>query len=295
MISSKRYERNVLYAPESNYSKFVPALFALTVSADEIGHSVSIAYNPRTVAWAIEQTELGRIVVPPSLPDGLALFYTTIDWDGRLDQEAASRLMRIVHDRFGIDATLSTCTQVHGKRIIQAPREARWRECDSCDALWSPAPGMALGIKVADCLPVTIADVDHGVIANIHSGWRGAVQRITIETLDALGKETPFETATVQAWLGPSIRACCFEVGEEVVSDLRAAYDDIEAFVGRRMAKPHIDLAALTTALLIERGFAPHAIHDSGLCTRCEGSIFHSYRRDARRGRSGRNLAVVAH
>lgn len=255
------------------------------------GSRGSIAYNPRTVAWAIQQTEFGRIVVPPLLPDGLALFYTTIDWDGRLDQEAAARLMRIVHDRFGVDATFSTCTQVHGKRIVQAQREARWRECDSCDALWSSAPGTALGIKVADCLPVTIADVDHGVIANIHSGWRGAVQRITVETLDTLGKETPFEAATAQAWLGPSIRACCFEVGEEVVSDLRAAY--AEAFVDRSMAKPHIDLAALTTALLIKRGFAPDMIHDSGLCTRCEGSIFHSYRRAAKRG--GRNLAIVAH
>jgi copper oxidase (laccase) domain-containing protein len=44
---------------------------------------------------------------------------------------------------------------------------------------------------------------------------------------------------------------------------------------------------------LTERGIAPQNIHDSGLCTRCDGSIFHSYRRDA--GRGGRNLAVAAH
>jgi YfiH family protein len=251
-----------------------------------------LAYNPRTVAWANEQTGFGRIVVPPSLPDGLALFYTTTDSEGRLDQDAAARLMDIVRDRFGVGATLTTCTQVHGKRAVRAVNDERWRECDSCDALWSSTPGTALGIKVADCLPVTIADMDHGVIANIHSGWRGAVQRITAETLDILSRETPFEPAAAQAWLGPSIRVCCFEVGEEVVDDLWASYGDTEAFVDRSMAKPHIDLAALTTALLIERGFAPDAIHDSGLCTRCEGSIFHSYRRDAKRG--GRNLAIVA-
>jgi len=245
------------------------------------------------VAWANEQTELGRIVVPASLPDGLALFYTTIDWDGRLDQEAAALLLRIVRDRFGVDAALSTCTQVHGKHVVRVSSDGRWRECDSCDALWSSSPGSALGIKVADCLPVTIADPDHGVIANIHSGWRGAAQRITAETLDVIGKETPFDAATAQAWLGPSIRVCCFEVGEEVVDDLRASYDDADTFVDRSKAKPHVDLAALTKSLLIKRGFAPHAIHDSGLCTRCEGSIFHSYRKRDRE-RSGRNLAVVA-
>jgi YfiH family protein len=244
------------------------------------------------VTWPIEQSDIGRIVIPPSLPDGLALLYTTIDFDGRLDQEAAARLMRIVHERLGVVATLSTCVQVHGKRVERAWRGAGWRECDSCDALWSWSPGTALGIKIADCLPVTIADMDHGVIANIHSGWRGAVQRITGVTVDILGTETPFEASRAQAWLGPSIRVCCFEVGEEVVDQFRASYADAEAFVDRGKARPHIDLAALTTALLREQGFSVDRIHDSGLCTRCDGSIFHSYRRNATRG--GRNLAVVA-
>ncbi|MGH9422150.1 MAG: polyphenol oxidase family protein [Thermoanaerobaculia bacterium] len=252
--------------------------------------ATGIAYNPRFVRWAIEETGIGRIVVPPLLPEGLALFYTTIDFEGGLDDVAVARLMRIVRDRFGVDAALSTCTQVHGKSVVRASREARWRECDSCDALWSSESGTALGIKVADCLPVTIADMEHGVIANIHSGWRGAVQKITAEALDVLGVATPFDPASAQAWLGPSIRICCFEVGEEVVEQFRASYAEAELFVDRGGAKPHIDLPGLTTALLAERGMLPDNVHDSGLCTRCDGSIFHSYRRK----RGGRNLAIVA-
>jgi YfiH family protein len=242
------------------------------------------------VHWAIEETGIGRIVVPPSLPDGFALFYTTIDFDGGLDDDAAARLMGIVRNRFGVEAMLSTCTQVHGKSVVRASRDNRWRECDSCDALWSSDSGTALGIKVADCLPITIADMDHGVIANIHSGWRGAAQKIAAEALDVLGVETLFDAPAAQAWLGPSIRRCCFEVGEEVVQQFRASYAEAERFVDRGRAKPHIDLPGLTTALLMERGVSPDNIHDSGLCTRCEGSIFHSYRRQ----RGGRNLAIVA-
>ncbi len=238
------------------------------------------------MTWSIEESALGRIVVPPSLPAGFALFYTTIDFDGRLDQEVAVRLMRIVRDRFGIDATLSTCVQVHGRSVVRATGDAGWRECDSCDALFSSDSGTALGIKVADCLPITVADMDRGVIANIHSGWRGAVQKIAAEAIGILGTVS----AGVQAWLGPSIRVCCFEVGEEVVDEFRASYSNAEAFVDRSNAKPHIDLPALTTALLVERGFAPNHIHDSRLCTRCDGSIFHSYRRE----RGGRNLAIAA-
>jgi YfiH family protein len=244
------------------------------------------------VTWIVEQTGIGRIVVPPSLPEGLALFYTTVDFEGRLSDDVAATLMRIVHQRFGIKATLVSCTQIHSRNVVHAPEDKRWRECDSCDALWSANDGTALAIKVADCLPVSIADMQHGVIANIHSGWRGAVQRIVGETLDVIERETPFDAAAAQAWLGPSIRACCFEVGEEVADDFRASYANAEEFIDRSRAKPHIDVAGLTAALLVERGFAPGNVHDSDLCTRCDDSIFHSYRRDAKRG--GRNLAVLA-
>ncbi|HEX3578617.1 MAG TPA: polyphenol oxidase family protein [Thermoanaerobaculia bacterium] len=236
--------------------------------------------------WGIEETEIGLIVVPPSLPDGFALFYTTADFDGRLREGAAARLMRIVRERFGIDAALATCTQVHGRNVVRAQTGG---ECDSCDGLWSSDRGAALGIKVADCLPVTIADMPRSVIANVHSGWRGAVQKIAAEAIDVIGGVSP----AAQAWLGPSIRVCCFEVGEEVVDQFRDAYAEADLFVDRGGAKPHIDLPRLTAALLIERGMQAQNIHDSGLCTRCDGSIFHSYRRDAKRG--GRNLAVAAH
>jgi YfiH family protein len=242
--------------------------------------------------WTIEQTGIGRIVVAPSLPEGLALFYTTIDFEGRLNDEVAAQLMRLVRDRFGVEATLVSCSQVHGRNVVNVSADKRWRECDSCDALWSATVGTALAIKVADCLPVSIADMRHGVIANIHSGWRGAVQRITAETLDVLERETGFDAAAAHVWFGPSIRACCFEVGEEVVDDFRGSYGNAEDFIKRSWTKPHIDVAGLTAALLIERGFVPANIHDSGLCTRCDGSIFHSYRRDPKRG--GRNLAVLA-
>ena len=64
-----------------------------------------------------------------------------------------------------------------------------------------------------------------------------------------------------------------------------------EHFVDRSYAKPHVDLAAFTIGVLHARGFDPSRIFDSRLCTRCDGSIFHSFRRD---GSGGRNLAFVA-
>src|SRR5687767_10352639 len=118
--------------------------------------------------WTIEQTSFGRIAVAPDAP----VFCTTRDYDGRLRDV----ITEIVRERFGIDTTLSTCAQVHGVSVVRAPREETAGECD---ALWSDRRGVSIGIKIADCLPVTMIDPVHSVMANVHSGWRGAAQRIT--------------------------------------------------------------------------------------------------------------------
>jgi len=218
-----------------------------------------------TVESSVEHTSIGRIVVPPGVPDGFRLFYTTIDYDGGIVPEL-------------IDAPIAECRQVHGAAVRCA---ARASDAPQCDALWTAEKHLALAIKVADCLPVSLIDAAHGVIANIHSGWRGTVQGIAGATLDA----APLDPAATTAWLGPTIRVCCFEVGEEV------ALQFDERFVDRsRGAKPHVDIALAVADLLHRRGVAN--VIDTGLCTRCQGSMFHSYRRDKR---SGRNLAIVAH
>jgi YfiH family protein len=239
---------------------------------------------------------LGRVVIPEPLPDGFALFYTTADFDGRTDDP---ELLAVLRDRFGIEASLSTCNQIHSAHIHRAPATGE------CDALFTDQRGMALGIKVADCLPVSLCDPVHRVIANIHSGWRGAAQQITAATLDTLARETAFDPSSSYAYLGPSIRVCCFEVGEEVAAQFDERWTD-----RARGPKPHIDLVAMTEAVLRARGVAN--VIDTGLCTRCDEPVagllghsvteqpsnletqkplFHSYRREKR---TGRNLAIAA-
>jgi len=237
------------------------------------------------LSFATEDSPFGRIIVAPKVPEGFAVFHTTRDFLGRLNDAIAQQLTDFIRERFGIETSLNTCVQVHGVGVSAAKKLQGWSECDSCDALWSNERGTTLGIKVADCLPIAMVDPGNNIIANVHSGWRGAVQNIAGETLDVIARASAFDAREALAWLGPSIRACCFEVGEEVAG----RFDD--RFVDRSHNKPHVDLAAYTTGILIARGFAPNHIFDSQLCTRCDDSIFHSYRRD---GSGGRNLAFVA-
>ncbi|HVR41802.1 MAG TPA: polyphenol oxidase family protein [Thermoanaerobaculia bacterium] len=242
--------------------------------------------------WLVESSRVGRIVIPPFLPPGIAQLCTTDDVSGRLTHEIERELAALIRERFGIEATLTTCNQIHSATVTRATHADAWRECDACDALWSSETQTALGIKVADCLPVAMVDPAHGIIANVHSGWRGTAQRITANAIDASG----VDPASSFAYLGPSIRACCFEVGEEVVEQLGNTHVD------RTRAKPHVDLIAITIDLLRARGFASERIFDSQLCTKCGTGFslsgraearptFHSYRRGSS---GGRNLSIVA-
>lgn len=229
--------------------------------------------------WSIQSAgALGRIAVPRFVPPGFRVFCTTRDFEGFLTHDRA----KLLSDVIGENVSLATCNQVHGATVNRVTRDESWRECDSCDALWSDVKNVALAIKIADCLPVSLIDPVRNVIANVHSGWRGAVQRITAAAIEASQVNGPDSFA----YLGPSIRVCCFEVGEEVASQFDGRYID------RTHAKPHVDLVAFTSDILRERGFAGERISDSGLCTRCDGSVFHSYRRDGKGG--GRNLQLVA-
>jgi len=244
--------------------------------------------------WTIDQSAIGRIAVPASLPVGLALFTTTIDFPGRRNEHRPELPLGVVRERFGIAAELATAMQVHGADLarIERPQARRWREDTSCDALATNERGIALGVKIADCLPVTLFDGAAGVVAGIHSGWRGAAARIVPRAIDRLTRDDSFDVASAAAWLGPSIRGCCFEVGEEVIEALEAAYGSIDGYVDRtRGAKPHVDLPGLTRRVLVETGIDEASIDDSGLCTRCDGSIFHSFRRDG--AAAGRNLSIA--
>lgn len=239
----------------------------------------------------IETTDIGRVIVPTTLPVGYFVFWTTRDFDGRLDPAVADRLTDVIRSRFGIEVALATCTQVHGAQIVQAESARQpWVEYPNCDALWSEVAGLALGIKVADCLPVTLIDPVHGATANIHSGWRGSAAGIVDRTVDALLTRQALRPEVSSAWLGPSIRRCCFEVGEEVVRAF-AYRGEIEPHVDRqRGRRPYLDLVSWTRTRLLDRGWRPEAVFDSELCTRCEPS-FHSWRREGRA--AGRNLALA--
>jgi YfiH family protein len=168
--------------------------------------------------------------------------------------------------------------QIHGAVAVEsADVIARCTPTDA-DAIVSRVGGSPVGIRVADCVPVLLADEASGDVAAIHAGWRGVVACVVGSAVRLLGP-----TGRMVAAVGPSIGPCCFEVGAEVAAQT--------GFVVRHAGdKAFVDLRAAVRAQLRSLGLADERIEDVGGCTKHE-SRFHSFRRDA--ADSGRMLVCV--
>ena len=84
------------------------------------------------------------------------------------------------------------------------------------DGLMTDVPGVMLGVGVADCVPVLLADVKRRAVAAFHAGWRGTLARIVERGIGTMGLRYGSRPEDLRAVVGPSIGACCYSVGEEV-------------------------------------------------------------------------------
>jgi YfiH family protein len=82
------------------------------------------------------------------------------------------------------------------------------------DALMTDQPGVLLSVRCADCLPVLLVDPRCRAVAAVHAGWRGALQRVVEKTVGVMRSVFGSDPRRILAALGPSIRACCYSVGE---------------------------------------------------------------------------------
>jgi YfiH family protein len=183
-------------------------------------------------------------------------------------------------------------SQVHGSavRAVAAGEPVSALRTDAADALIVPAGGLAIGVRVADCLPLLLADPESGAVAAVHAGWRGTVAGVVeaaVAALCALGGAT---SQRLLAATFPHIRGCCFEVGPDVADRLLAASPD-SGVVDRTRDRPHVELQRVVSAKLEQLGVPVTNLTDLPGCTRCEPDRFFSYRRDG--ARSGRHIAAI--
>ncbi len=177
--------------------------------------------------------------------------------------------------------------QVHGGGAIDAASAGP----DACaDALVGRASSdpVAVGVRVADCVPVLVADEATGDVAAIHAGWRGIVAGVVRAGIERLGDRRH----SLLAAIGPCIGPCCFEVGRDVAETIARASHGASVVTAERGDKAYVDLRAAVRAQLVAAGVTDARIEDVPGCTKHETGRFHSFRRDG--ANSGRMLAAIA-
>jgi polyphenol oxidase len=176
--------------------------------------------------------------------------------------------------------SLAIVKQVHGNRVLYADCPGLIGEADG---LITDVRNLTLGILVADCAVVLIADVRKKIVCALHAGWRGAASNIVGEGLQAM-KDLGAEDFI--AWISPCISPEHFEVGHDVAAQFPSAYVTKSFF-----PKQHIDLQGLLMHQLVVGGVTQKKIESDGRCTFSDTRFF-SYRRQG--VSAGRMLGLIA-
>jgi len=202
----------------------------------------------------------------------------------------------LLRQRLGV-TKIVTVAQVHGTDVLEVTQDlaAAWHDGSElgvhgplavplveADAMVTRLAGVALCIRVADCLPVLFTDPSAGVIAAAHAGRVGLLAGVLPATVDAMRRQGAKD---IQAWIGPGICGRCYEVPQAMADDAWAQLSATKAQTS--WGTPSIDLPAGAVAQLSDAGVT---VTQLGHCT-FEHPNLYSHRRD--HGATGRQAGLI--
>jgi hypothetical protein len=174
--------------------------------------------------------------------------------------------------------------QVHGTGVVVLSQSERGGDdpypCGVAegDAVISNVPGVNLAVQTADCQAILLHDPVHGVVGNIHSGWRGSIQNIIGHTVARLTAEFGTRASDLLAGIGPSLGPCCAEF-------IHYRREIPESLWRYRVGESHFDFLAMSREQLQLAGVPAENMAVSNFCTRCRTDLFFSYRAEKTTGR----------
>ncbi|MBF0281735.1 MAG: peptidoglycan editing factor PgeF [Zetaproteobacteria bacterium] len=155
------------------------------------------------------------------------------------------------------------------------------------DILLSQHEDTPLAIRTADCLPIMLADVQRGIIAAVHAGWKGTANQIVKVAVDEM-LANGCTAENIIASFGPCIEACCFEVNLPIANQLYKTCD-----LPLPLIQPlRADLKEINQHQLLDIGVLNEHIEIISGCTHCQPELYFSHRRD--QFDAGRHLSIVA-
>ena len=157
------------------------------------------------------------------------------------------------------------------------------------DGLITTLPGIRIGVRTADCVPVLINCPDIGAVAAVHAGWRGTFDGIVIRAMEML-RDMGADPRKAEAVIAPCISVDAYEVSDELAEKFMASPlcgRDVAVMYGDRY---HLDLRECNARQLQSAGMDRSRIVIDRRCTFADSGLY-SYRRVA--GERGRNISSI--
>jgi YfiH family protein len=170
--------------------------------------------------------------------------------------------------------------QVHSARVVavsdgDTPESLAAVEAD---ALVTARRSVLLTVWVADCVPVLLAHRGVHCAAAVHAGWRGLAGGIIPAAVGEMLSLFGAEPGSMLAAVGPAIRRCCYEVGDDAAGAVARSCGD-PGVIEEKDGKLFADLHEAARLQLVRAGLPPPGIEVVRLCTKCNDGLFYSHRR----------------
>ncbi len=232
------------------------------------------------------------IRIPKLIEAGLNHVFTSIDMDMRVtdseaDAKVADNLQNIYQDMRIYPEEYYFMKQEHTDWVSIVDEPCLGRKYDfgyrvmGVDGLITRQHNYVLCSTEADCVPVLIYDPVQKAQANVHSGWKSTLHKISERAIKYMKMAYDTDPADLIIGIGPHIARSCYEVQHDV-SDLFSGvfpnYDEI--ILHDESGKMTLDLAKAIETTLLDIGVLPENIYTTDLNTFAEKDLLHSFRRD---------------
>jgi hypothetical protein len=154
-------------------------------------------------------------------------------------------------------------------------------EIKETDALVTNQPGICLCVQTADCVPILLFDPKNNVIAAVHAGWRGTVKKIAETAVLKMVQKYGTSPGNIVAAIGPSISPDIYEVGNEVVEEVRKSISNAGILLHKNNSgKYHVNLWEANRQVLLENRLNEKNIEILGECSFTNDSKYFSARKE---------------
>ncbi|MDD5726312.1 MAG: peptidoglycan editing factor PgeF [Patescibacteria group bacterium] len=160
----------------------------------------------------------------------------------------------------------------HGTHVQRVAEIDRGKIIPDTDGLVTDSRDVILTVTAADCLPIYFFDPKHRAIGLAHAGWKGVLNEMSGQMVQAMQSSFGTEPADLEVYIGPHNRHY------NVLKDRADLFMSFSNFVIQEGDAYQLDLSGIVKLQLANAGVTHVQI--SPECTHCETEKCFSFQRD---------------